>query len=177
VAIHLDPTNGALSPAVSTCMHSSLRLVASHGAASLDTIRELRYRVLREPLGMPYETTFFSGDDLATTLHLVGSWDREPIGCLTLLVPEPNHSRRTTNRPMVQLRGMAVLSQHQGSGVGRALLEFVHRLAGTNGWDLWCNAREHAVPFYAKHGWRVEGDPFDIPGIGPHWKMHWETTS
>jgi GNAT superfamily N-acetyltransferase len=69
---------------------------------------------------------------------------------------------------------MAVLEERQGSGVGRSLLQHVHRMARQNDWQLWCNAREVAVPFYAKLDWRVEGDAFDVPGIGKHFKMFWE---
>ena len=33
---------------------------------------------------------------------------------------------------------------------------------------FWCNARVAAVPFYARMGWRVVSDLFDVPTVGPH---------
>ena len=69
-----------------------------------------------------------------------------------------------------QLRGMAVDGAHQGRGVGGALLSAVaDALSG----PLWCNARLRAVPFYARHGWHITSERFDIAGIGPHHRMAW----
>ncbi|MBM3964704.1 MAG: GNAT family N-acetyltransferase [Planctomycetes bacterium] len=204
---------------------------------SFDVVRQLRYLVLREPLGMPFESTLFDGDDLASTIHLVSyRVDEslpEPIGCLSLLIPKPSIGTTLSNEielravpihqppvQRVQLRGMAVLPAYQGlgssrssiqdseknfsseisatslrtgfnktkntdngkhgynefsprTGVGGELLNYVHRMAKTHRWELWCNARESAVSFYAKYGWFVEGKPLDIPKIGPHYKMCW----
>jgi hypothetical protein len=117
----------------------AIHVLATLGAERLDVVRKLRFEVLREPLGMPYEDTLFSGDELPTTQHWLAYADDQPIGCLTLLIPDE-----------------------------------VHRLAIAKKWHLWCNARQAAVPFYAKNGWHVQGQPFDIPKIGPHFVMCWE---
>jgi len=195
---------------------------------------------------MPYESTLFAGDDLESTIHVVSyrvdSSLNEPIGCLSLLIPETANGTINGNLdatalvpsnrvPLqrvqlqrvqlqrVQLRGMAVLQSYQGLGsqrsvinrtgrrpsldilatsqcnannndannsreheynecksligVGGELLNYVHRMAEHQGWELWCNARETAVSFYAKYGWRVDGKPFEIPRIGPHYVMRW----
>lgn len=148
------------------------------GGEAIGTIRELRYRVLREPLHLPFADTLFEGDEAPTTRHVLAHASGKPIGCLTLLVPAvPALPSNTTTPLRVQLRGMAVLAEYQGEGVGSQLLRYVHRLAIQHRWLLWCNARANAVPFYSRNGWRVEGDPFDIPVIGPHFKMHWEVPS
>ncbi len=36
---------------------------------------------------------------------------------------------------------------------------------------VWCNARVVAVPFYAKQGWEIVSEVFDIPTVGPHRAM------
>jgi predicted GNAT family N-acyltransferase len=36
---------------------------------------------------------------------------------------------------------------------------------------LWCNARTPAVGFYERHGWTTVGEEFDVPPIGPHYRM------
>ena len=37
---------------------------------------------------------------------------------------------------------------------------------------LWCNARLVAVEFYKSLGFKIIGEIFDIPSIGPHYKMY-----
>lgn len=156
---------------------SAIQVLTTRGGEQLDTVRELRYQVLRRPLGLPFEETLFDGDELPTTLHLIAIEADQPIGCLTLLVP--NDSVTNSVDPVapidqasrVQLRGMAVLQRTQNKGVGSCLLAEVHRLAWRHGWHLWCKARQAAVPFYEKNGWIVRGEPFDIPNIGPHYTM------
>ena len=123
---------------------------------------ELRYRVLREPLGLPRSASAFAGDDDAGTVHLVAiDGGGSVVGCATLL----------RDGEALQLRGMAVDEGWHGKGVGRAILDAVYPLA--EGRTLWCNARLTAQPFYSKCGWDSEGDVFDVPGVGPHVVMHW----
>jgi len=153
-------------------MSLPISIAISEGTRSLDIVRRIRFRVLREPLDMPYDSTLFAGDELASTLHCIAYSDAQPTGCLTLLVP--SDPQTVSKGRLVQLRGMAVLPGYQGAGVGGALLRHVQEMAGLNGWDLWCNARADAVAFYAKHGWQVDGAPFEIPRIGPHYVMRWK---
>ena len=153
----------------------AIHVLTTFGAERLEVVRKLRYDVLRKPLGMPYEETLFSGDELPSTQHWLAYENHQPIGCLTLLVPDSSNAVTDRCSIRVQLRGMAVLEQTQGQGVGSRMLVEVHRLATEQKWHLWCNARQAAVPFYAKNGWKVQGQPFDIPKIGPHFVMCWET--
>lgn len=135
-------------------------------AAQLD----LRYRVLREPLGMSREQAVFARDDDPDTVHLLAvsshaeaSLSAVPvIGTATMITHGPNN---------VQLRGMATDSAWAGNGVGRALLEVAHQLAGSR--SLWCDARMSAHDFYARYGWVAEGELFDIAQVGPHTVMRY----
>lgn len=149
-------------------------LLATQGAAHLDVVRAVRYVVLREPLGMSFEETLFAGDESPSTQHWIAYAQGGPIGCLTLLIPDAGDSVSASVPFQVQLRGMAVLRGTQGQGVGSHMLAEVHQSAIRHGWQLWCNARQTAVPFYVKNGWRVRGQAFDIPKIGLHFAMHWE---
>ena len=112
-------------------------------------------------------TPYFPGDDAVDTRH-VGVFDGDLcIGCATLL-------RSTWEaHPAWQLRGMAVASDRQRQGVGRALLAFLDRelpcIAPTVG--VWCNAREKAVPFYRKAGFQVVSERFHIEHVGPHFRL------
>jgi GNAT superfamily N-acetyltransferase len=65
---------------------------------------------------------------------------------------------------------MATRADVARHGIGRALLRLaVAELREHDGATLfWCNARVPAVPFYARMGWRVVSDVFDVPTAGPH---------
>ncbi|TVR04245.1 MAG: GNAT family N-acetyltransferase [Deltaproteobacteria bacterium] len=141
--------------------------------ASLDEILPLRHRVLRP--GRPREAASFEGDIEPTTRHwgLFDLTTNRGLACLSLL------RRPDVEQDAWQLRGMAVLPELQGAGLGRQLLrEVLAALASERRENpalptrLWCNARKGAVPFYARCGWSVSGAAFDIPGIGPHFRMH-----
>ena len=135
-------------------------IVRLAAAGEMTALWALRGRVLRP--GKPPETWGFPEDSDATTLHLGAFTPEEAlVGVLTLIENQG-----------LQLRGMAVAPEAQGRGVGAALLESAHAAAAERGFSsLWCNARAVAAGFYARSGWNVEGDAFDVPGIGPHYIM------
>jgi GNAT superfamily N-acetyltransferase len=129
-------------------------------AADTPALHDLRLRVLRP--GRPPEAAVFPGDDAPTTVHL-GAFDADGR-CLGIATLVHNNG--------LQLRGMAVEPAAQGTGVGAAVLEGVHRTAAEEGFtELWCNARVSALGFYERHGWVREGEVFDIPDVGPHYVM------
>ena len=132
-----------------------------------DTI-EIRWAILRP--GFPRETAIFLGDDAAGTQHLGVFLDGRLVGVASLYdAPLPDET--VSLRPQ-QLRGMATLPEVRGSGCGRALLKGCHEAAKHAGSTLlWCNARQNAVGFYERHGWHVCSKEFDIPTVGPHFRM------
>lgn len=109
----------------------------------------------------------FAGDDAETTRHY-GVFDEAGrcLACLTLMREDLD------GRPGIQLRGMAVDPTHHGRGLGRRLLDFALADADPEQrFVIWCNARQTAVGFYEKTGWRAVGERFDITGVGPHYRM------
>jgi GNAT superfamily N-acetyltransferase len=121
----------------------------------------VRWPVLRP--GFPRETAIFAGDDAPAALHF-GAFDSES---LVGAMPE-----RPEVSPAFQLRGMATLPEVRGAGFGRALLDACVAAARENGATLlWCNARTSAAAFYGKNGWQILGAEFDIPTVGPHFRM------
>jgi len=128
----------------------------------------VRWPVLRP--GFPRESAVFAGDELATTRHF-GAFDGDRlVGVASLylatLPEQPDIA------PAWQLRGMATLPEVRGRGFGVALLAAcVAHARRENATLLWCNARTGAAPFYRKHGWTIVGDEFDIPTVGPHFRM------
>lgn len=75
--------------------------------------------------------------------------------------------RKTENG--IKLERFAVISQYRGKGIGAALVEgCLQRLeAGTY---AYMHAQEHALDFYAKHGFEATGERFWECEI-PHFKM------
>ncbi|MDW8300904.1 MAG: GNAT family N-acetyltransferase [Bacteroidia bacterium] len=71
-----------------------------------------------------------------------------------------------------RLRGMAVAKNYQNKGIGKKLIQHaIALLKSKNVAYLWCNARTSAMYFYEKMNFEVFSEEFDIPNIGPHYRM------
>lgn len=131
------------------------------------TTHSVRHPVLRT--GKPIETCVFLGDDLETTFHFGLYFKTQLIGVTTFMASENVIFKE---HPQYQMRGMAILKEFQGKGLGTVLIskgeEFL-RLQKTK--LVWCNAREIAVSFYKRNGFTITGEPFEIREIGMHYKM------
>lgn len=125
----------------------------------------LRLAVLRHDT--PTKDVVFAEDSWPGTRHLVARVDGDIVATSTW-VPR-DYDAMPTHRA-VQLRGMATAQHLQSSGLGGQLLEEGCRSAATQGFDLvWARARDAALAFYLRHGFRVEGDGFvDGPTQLPH---------
>lgn len=76
------------------------------------------------------------------------------------------------NGKIAQFRGMAVSERLQGLGIGKKLIVFAEDILKTEKiTKIWLNAREKAVPFYEKCGYKIEGEIFIIKPIGFHYLM------
>lgn len=121
--------------------------------------RRLRSRELREPLGFPPGAELFPFED--ESLHLVAVEEGNVIGC-ALFHPVGKSGR---------LYQMAVSSTHRKCGIGSALMEAMeHAVMERGGTDIRLHARETAVSFYERLGYRMDGSPFIEIGI-PHIAM------
>ncbi len=128
----------------------------------------VRHAELRR--GMPIESCEMDGDSRVGSIHLGGYIDDQLIAVSSFFfapyVPFPGHKA-------LQLRGMAVLSEHQNKGYGAQLLSFAEQWLMQRGVRLiWMNARTTAVPFYEKLSYEKQGEEFLIEPHGPHYKMH-----
>lgn len=134
---------------------------------SLDLVRCIRHAVLRP--GKPFETTLWPGDEEFSTIHFGVYLKDILVGVASLYKASPPG---TILENAWQLRGMAVLEKYQRQGLGSRLVEeCIAHLLRQHGRLIWCNARVHACGFYQRHGFIIEGEPFEIPGIGPHYRM------
>lgn len=127
----------------------------------------VRHPVLRH--GKPEESCRFEGDDLDSTHHLGLFVNEQLVGVVTLM---RMHHSLFQDQIQFQMRGMAVLREFQGKGLGAKLVlkaeEYVRDQAST---ILWFNARESAVPFYKKMKFNTIGASFEIKEIGKHYVM------
>ncbi|MCC5925788.1 MAG: GNAT family N-acetyltransferase [Bacteroidetes bacterium] len=165
----------------------------------VDEILSLRHDVLRAE--KPFETARFQGDDESSSRHYALFEGGSARVCLSLLqrnlsiiddsteiaadnlcvrrhqlseISEAAHSEMAAGTLNAwQLRGMATATEVQGRGLGTILIQYALNDASSIGYSsyFWCNARLKAVPFYEKNGWKCISEEFDVPGIGPHFRM------
>jgi ribosomal protein S18 acetylase RimI-like enzyme len=120
----------------------------------------LRWRVLREPLGLPFEATRFPFEE--QSLHLVAMEEGAVVGCV-LFHPEGDGTGR--------LFQMAVEPLRQGQGIGQRLVLALEADVARRGYGtVTLHAREGAVGFYSRLGYAVYGAPFTEVGL-PHRHM------
>lgn len=131
-------------------------------------ILDLRQRILRP--GRAKETAQFDGDELATTYHFAAKAnvrESEPVCCVSYMLSPLGEI------PAYQLRGMATEEDLRGTGIGSAVTMFAEEwiCSETQVQMFWCNARKESVGFYKKAGWKIVSAEFEIPDVGPHFKM------
>ncbi len=121
----------------------------------------LRYKILREPLGLD-----FTKEDLAREyedFHLAAYIENQIIAIL-LLTP-------TEHKSTIKMRQVAVAEYWQGKGIGKLMVRFSEDNSKLKGFKkIELHARKTAVPFYLSLGYSVSGKMFYEVGI-PHKKM------
>lgn len=116
---------------------------------------ELRWRVLRQPLGRPRHSGIYEPG----TLHLAAWRNGEVIGAGRMYLDSAQQ---------VHIRGMAVEPAYSHHGVGSAILAEFERLAKERGATrLVVESRPASVGFYEKNGYRIVGEA----STGPHVSM------
>jgi predicted GNAT family N-acyltransferase len=121
---------------------------------------DLRFRVLREPLGFPRSAVAFPFE--GNSLHLVAHEGDAVVGCV-LFNPEDAHGGR--------LFQMAVSPPLQGRGLGIRLVRSLEAELRRRGFThVHLHARAHVVPFYERLGYAVYGEPFTEVNV-PHRHM------
>lgn len=121
---------------------------------------DLRWRVLRAPLGHPRAATPFPFEE--ESLHLVALEKGQVVGCV-LFHPEGAETGR--------LFQMAVEPSRQGRHIGQQLVWTLEVELFRRGFrTVTLHAREAATGFYARLGYAVFGEPFTEVGV-PHRHM------
>jgi len=127
----------------------------------------VRLPVLRK--GKSIASCQFEGDDLQSTQHFGIFLSHKLVGIISLF-NKKNPLFLEDNQ--CQIRGMAVLEQHQKKDFGKALISHCEQVCKKQEIDLiWFNARMVATGFYEKMGYQKIGFPFEIPDVGEHITM------
>lgn len=127
----------------------------------VDRTRELRAHVLRP--GRRTDEVHFATDDIPGTFHLGAEDDGAVVGIVSFVPRDDGW----------QLRSMAVAPAYERQGIGRLLVEHgLDQLRTRGATRVWCNARDDAIGFYERLGWRICGDGFVEEELGiPHHPM------
>lgn len=124
----------------------------------------LRARVLRDG---DASAVAFAEDDRPGAFHLGARDGAGRIVGVASFSPEETPWR--PGRAAWRLRGMAVATERQGTGVGRALLRAaLDELRDRGAEVLWANARDRALGFYENLGMKVEGEGFLVRDLPHH---------
>lgn len=128
-----------------------------HGSKDYAQMVKLRYELMRKPLGLN-----FTDEELAREKDdiLIGAFDEDTIiGCCLLT---------KVNAQCTRMRQMAVQKNRQGMGIGESMIQFAENIARDKGFKiLMMHARETAIGFYERYGYKVKGDEFIEVNI-PH---------
>ncbi len=131
-----------------------------HGTNEYLQMVKLRNEILRQPLGLS-----LTPDELAKEKEdiLIGAFDEDQMLACCMLTKADKTSLR--------LRQMAVQNNLQGKGIGASMMNFAEIIARDKGYKkLIMHARETALGFYEKLGYKVVGDKFSEVTI-PHFVM------
>jgi predicted GNAT family N-acyltransferase len=130
------------------------------GEAELAECFSVRRRVFVEEQSVA-EALDLDGLD-HTCLHFVARAGERVVGTARLRPLEPG---------VAKVERVAVLRSERGKGIGAALMAHIESCARRDGWtSLVLSAQESALEFYARLGYRAEGERSFEAGI-PHRKM------
>ena len=134
--------------------------IIDHGTEEYQQMLALRDAILRKPLGLSFSAEEIEKEK--NNLHIAAYEDDQMLGCCMLIEEDPK---------TVRLRQMAVINDVQGKGIGKALMQFAENLARDRGYKkITMHARNNAVGFYEKMGYKKIGDQFEEITI-PHYIM------
>ena len=137
--------------------------IIDHGSKEYRQMVDLRYQMLRKPLGLQFSMEELDAEK--NDIHL-GCFDDDTLEACCILTQ--------TDPKTVRLRQMAVSSGLQGKGIGRVLMNFAENIARDRRYQrLTMHARKSAVGFYEKNGYKVCSPEFDEVTI-PHFVMEKE---
>lgn len=129
--------------------------------AEWDAYYDLRYRILRQPLGKERGTEKNDGDSHGLHFALYSGKDLIAVARLDQV-----------NELICQARFVAVETNLQGKGFGRVIMEAIEQEAMHLGYKkIILHARDYALPFYNKLGYIEIGPSYKLFDVLQHFEM------
>ena len=129
-----------------------------HGTGEYLQMVQLRDIVLRRPLGLT-----FGHDELEKEkddILIACMDDDDMLGCCIL---------SKIDNETIRLRQMAVPDKLHGKGIGASIVQFAETLAKDKGYrTITMHARDTAIGFYEKFGYRITGNQFREVNLPHH---------
>lgn len=141
------------------------------GQVSTEEIRELRHKVLW-PHKDKMEDCVIPPDYEPTTFHIGAIQDDKVVGTSTFII---DINDKFEEKKQYRLRAMATDPDVRGTKTGARIVEAgIEELKKRGVKLLWCDARLIATGFYERMNFKVLGDIYEVPIIGPHKLMYKE---
>ena len=139
-----------------------MEIRAPKNAKEWDDYYDLRYRVLREPLGKERGSEHNEGDE--TGIHFALFNGEKILGIARL---------DKVDDSTCQVRFVAVETNTQGSGLGKKIMTEVENTAKNIGYEkMVLHARDYALPFYEKLDYELIGASYKLFDVLQHYEMH-----
>ena len=122
---------------------------------------QLRWEVLRKPWNEPRGS---EKDKLEETADHMAAFDGDKVvGCGRLHLNNPDEAK---------VRFMAIHKDYQKQGIGGKILDQLEEIARAKGAKyIILDARETALNFCLKHGFKTIEAGYVLFGVIPHWRM------
>ena len=128
----------------------------------LEKYFNLRYDVLRKPWNQPPSSTKDEHENISIHILMVDE-NNKAIACGRL---------QLNSRGEGQIRSMAVREEMQGKGLGKKISDFIEAKANElKRKTITLDARENAVKFYERCGYKVVGESYLLFGVIQHYRM------
>lgn len=139
--------------------------------ARVEEIKSLRHLVLWPHLESTDQCEI-APDRLESTFHMAAFIGDKIVGTSTFIV-DVNANFEEKNQ--YRLRAMATAPEVRGWGVGARIIEEAEKELKQKAIKLlWCDARLIATGFYEKQNFKMKGEVYQVPKIGPHKLMYKE---
>ena len=129
-----------------------------HGTPEYLKMVNLRYVVLRRPLGLTFDHDELMAEKDDILIACMD--DNEVLGCCIL---------EEVNNLTIRLRQMAVPDNLHNRGIGASIINFAENMARDKGYKLMTmHARDSAIGFYEKFGFQIKGSQFKEVNLPHH---------
>ncbi len=140
-----------------------MKIISPETDDELKQYYNLRWRLLRKPWGQP-EGSEKNETDNKDHCHHIAAIEKHKIIAVARL--------EFSEKQFAQLRYMAVDDLYQNQGIGGEIIKYAEQYARQkNAQQLFLNARENAVPFYQKSGYKIIEKSYLLFDTIQHYKM------